>query len=125
MQTSTWLRLAPVLLLAGQRPENATLLDAAIFRGRSFVCAETSDRILIGQSSGGRSAALLEPLMGKGVGVIHDDASLWILRPDGRQIRFRQDYLTPAFAPASRCEQVIDAAIARRTSTEPKSLRKR
>jgi hypothetical protein len=110
--------LAPVLLLGRQGQQTAMLLDAAPWHGRTYVCVETSDRILIGQKRGrpGRWTAL----RGKTVGVRYDDARLWVAGA-----KFRQDYLTRAFPAGSRCEQVVDAAIARRDSDQPKQLRTR
>src|SRR5579884_3464530 len=113
-----WLALVPVLLLGRQAQQPATVLDWAEWHGRSYVCVETSDRILIGQRRGvpGR----LKGLKGKTVPVGHDDAHLWVAG-----VKFGQDYLTRAFPAGSRCEQVVEAAIARRESTQPKQLHRR
>ena len=118
MPTLAWLVLAPLLFFAPQAHQTATLLDAAEWRGRSYVCVETADRILIGQKRGG--AARMKALTGKPVLVRQDDKRLWV-----NGAKFTQDYLTQAFPAGSRCAGVIEGAIARRDSTEPKQLRTR
>lgn len=115
-----WVLTAAFLSLnaAAPKQENATLLETAVRNGRTWVCVETSDRILIGQRRG--SPQRLQRSNGRAVLVRHDDAHLWV-----GGTKFRQDYLTRAFASGSRCEQIVDAAIARRDSTGPKELKTR
>jgi hypothetical protein len=120
---STGFLICLLSFAAGPRPENATLLAAADFHGHACVCVETSDRILIGQKRG--SAARLRAVTGKRLSVMHDHRHLWLVMPGGRRLTFTQEYLTPAFPQGSRCEQVVDRAIDRRNSTEPKTLRRR
>lgn len=100
----------------------AVLLEVAAWHGRWYACVETSDRILIGQARGN---ANIRNYVGQNVAVRHDDRSVWIKLPNGKHMRLRQDYLTPAFAPQSRCEKVVDAAIVRHNSPPPAGLRTR
>ncbi len=100
----------------------AVLLEVASWHGHTYACVETADRILIGHARGDRR---IRGYVGQNVSERHDDSRLWITLPGGKRLNFRQDYLTPAFAANSRCEQVVNAAIRRRDAPAPAGLRRR
>ncbi len=112
---------------------DAVLLQYADFEygssHRSYLCVSVRnpDRLVMGYAKRLHwhyHPSKMKPLVGKAVRVRFDDESLWIIRTDGRALKLKQDYLTRAFEPDSRCEQVVEAAVARQ-SAPPKKLHRR